>query len=144
MIPDPYFVLYEYQALLLGGKPVFFDTYPDFTLREADLRAALSDETKVILINSPNNPTGAVYSADELEHGGARCEGKEPARLLRRHIRPFCLRRRGPGYFGPALRKYADLRRFLQGLGHDGMAPRLCGRPDAIIDSMVTMQQYVF
>ena len=33
VIPDPYFVLYEYQILLLGGTPVFFDTYPDFTLK---------------------------------------------------------------------------------------------------------------
>lgn len=67
IIPDPYFVLYEYQVLLLGGKPVFFDTYPDFKLREEELRAAVSARTKVILINSPNNPTGAVYSGAELE-----------------------------------------------------------------------------
>jgi aspartate/methionine/tyrosine aminotransferase len=38
IIPDPYFVLYEYQVILLGGKPVFIDTYPDFSLRESELR----------------------------------------------------------------------------------------------------------
>ena len=37
IIPDPYFVLYEYQVMLLGGKPVFIDTYPDFTLKEEAL-----------------------------------------------------------------------------------------------------------
>jgi aspartate/methionine/tyrosine aminotransferase len=67
IIPDPYFVLYEYQVLLLGGKPVFVDTYPDFTLKEAALREAITERTKIILINSPNNPTGMVYSREELE-----------------------------------------------------------------------------
>ena len=67
IIPDPYFVLYEYQVLLLGGKPVFFDTYPDFTLKEEDLRGAITDKTKIILVNSPNNPTGMVFSKEELE-----------------------------------------------------------------------------
>jgi len=67
VIPDPYFVLYEYQVMLLGGQPAFFDTYPDFTLREEALRAALTERTKIILINSPNNPTGTVYSRQELE-----------------------------------------------------------------------------
>ena len=67
VIPDPYFVLYEYQILLLGGKPVFVDTYPDFTLKEDTLRAVITDKTKIILINSPNNPTGMVHSKEELE-----------------------------------------------------------------------------
>jgi aspartate/methionine/tyrosine aminotransferase len=34
IIPDPFFVMYEYQVLLMGGTPVFVDTYPDFRLRE--------------------------------------------------------------------------------------------------------------
>ncbi len=66
IIPDPYFVLYEYQIMLLGGKPIFIDTYPDFILKEDILRKAITDRTKIILINSPNNPTGAVYSKEEL------------------------------------------------------------------------------
>jgi len=62
LIPDPSFVMYEYQTSLLGGTPVFFDTYPDFTLREELLRRAITKKTKIIIINSPNNPTGAVCS----------------------------------------------------------------------------------
>jgi aspartate aminotransferase/aminotransferase len=37
VIPDPYFVMYEYQVLLMGGTPVFVDTYPDFRLREEEV-----------------------------------------------------------------------------------------------------------
>jgi len=50
--------MYEYQVLLMGGVPVFVDTYPDFRLREEALAGALSKRTKFIVINSPNNPTG--------------------------------------------------------------------------------------
>jgi aspartate aminotransferase/aminotransferase len=67
IIPDPYFVLYEYQLILLGAKPVYVDTYPDFSLKEDALRKTLTNKTKAILINSPNNPTGVVYSRPELE-----------------------------------------------------------------------------
>jgi len=67
IIPDPYFVMYEYVVLLMGGTPVFVDTYPDFTLREESLRKAVTEKTKMIIINSPNNPTGAVYSPKELK-----------------------------------------------------------------------------
>jgi aspartate/methionine/tyrosine aminotransferase len=51
IIPDPFFVMYEYQVLLMGGVPVFIDTYPDFRLREEELIKKLSKKTKLILIN---------------------------------------------------------------------------------------------
>ena len=47
--------------------PVFVDTYPDFTLKEEALRKAITKRTKIILVNSPNNPTGMVASRGELE-----------------------------------------------------------------------------
>ena len=66
IIPDPYFVMYEYQVLLMGGVPVFVDTYPDFRLREEEIVKKLSKKTKFIIINSPNNPTGAIYPKEDL------------------------------------------------------------------------------
>jgi len=92
VIPDPYFVLYEYQVLFLGGRPVFFDTYPDFTLREEELRRAITDRTRIILINSPNNPTGMVNSRQELEMVARVAREKDLPRLFRRYLRPFHLR----------------------------------------------------
>ena len=68
VIPDPYFVMYEYQVLLMGGTPVFVDTYPDFRLSEEGLVKKLSKKTKFVVINSPNNPAGAVGS-------GGHCRG---------------------------------------------------------------------
>ena len=67
LIPDPYFVAYEFAVLMFGGVPVFVDTYPDFQLREEAIASKITEKSKIILVNSPNNPTGAVYSRGELE-----------------------------------------------------------------------------
>ena len=51
---------------LVGGKVVYIDTYPDFRIDLDRVAAAITPRTKVILFNSPANPTGAVASADEV------------------------------------------------------------------------------
>lgn len=67
IIPDPYFVMYKHLVNLFGGTPVFVDTYPDFKLTAERLEAAITPRTKAVILNSPNNPTGAVASRQELE-----------------------------------------------------------------------------
>jgi aspartate aminotransferase/aminotransferase len=67
IIPDPYFVMYKHLVNLLGGKCVFVDTYPDFGLHPEKIADKITDKTKIIVVNSPCNPTGAVYSEDELK-----------------------------------------------------------------------------
>jgi len=67
VIPDPYFVMYKHLAHLAGGRAKFVDTYPDFRLRGEALRAAITSHTKMLVLNSPCNPTGITYSRDELE-----------------------------------------------------------------------------
>ena len=64
---DPYFVIYKHVINMLGGKCVFVDTYPDFQLPVEAFRQAITERTKMIVINSPSNPTGTVYSAEELQ-----------------------------------------------------------------------------
>jgi len=66
LIPDPYFVSYKHLVNFVGGKPVFIDTYPDFRLSKEKLRAAISPKTKLLVLNSPANPTGKTYSKNEL------------------------------------------------------------------------------
>lgn len=66
LIPDPYFVMYKHLVNLLGGVPVFYDTYPDFRLRKDALEKKVSPRTKLLILNSPSNPTGAVLSREEL------------------------------------------------------------------------------
>ncbi len=69
IVPAPYWVSYPDIALLCGGKPVFVPCSQNnlFRLRPEDLEAAITPKTKWLILNSPSNPTGAVYSAAELK-----------------------------------------------------------------------------
>ncbi len=64
---DPYFVMYKHLVNMVGAKPVFVDTYPDFRLTEERLNACLTDKTRVLVVNSPSNPTGIVYTPEECK-----------------------------------------------------------------------------
>ncbi|MGM0124122.1 aspartate aminotransferase [Enterococcus sp. AZ194] len=69
IIHEPYFSPYKDQVLFAGGTPVFIPTYEedDFQINLDVLKAAITDKTKAIIINSPNNPTGAVFSAETFK-----------------------------------------------------------------------------
>ena len=68
VIPAPYWVSYPDMVLLAGGAPVLVHAGADqrFKISPAQLKAALNDKTKLVVINSPSNPTGMSYTADEL------------------------------------------------------------------------------
>jgi aspartate aminotransferase/aminotransferase len=63
---DPYFVMYNNLVALAGGRPVLIDTYPDFGIPLDRVAAALGPRTKCVVLNTPNNPTGAVARPDEV------------------------------------------------------------------------------
>jgi len=65
IIPDPYFVMYKHLVNMLGGKCIFVDSYPTFQLPLEKIRRAVTDKTKLIIVNSPSNPTGVVYSEEQ-------------------------------------------------------------------------------
>ena len=69
IVPAPYWVSYPPMVILAGGKPVIVPTRLEdgFKLKLADVQAAATDKTKAIFLNSPSNPTGSVYSAEELK-----------------------------------------------------------------------------
>ena len=69
IIPAPYWVSYPDMVLLAGGEPVFV-TCPQnngFKLRPEDLEAAITPKTKWLILNSPSNPTGAAYTAEDMK-----------------------------------------------------------------------------
>lgn len=83
VIPAPYWVSYPDIVLLADGKPVFVPAGIEqgFKITPAQLEAALTPRTKLVVLNSPSNPTGAVYSRDELAALGAVLE-KHPRVLI--------------------------------------------------------------
>jgi len=64
---DPFFVMYPALVQMCGGVPVPVDSYPDFRLDAAKIEAAITPRTKMILLNSPANPTGVTATAEELK-----------------------------------------------------------------------------
>ena len=66
LTPAPYFVGYNQYSFIAGAALKTVPTDPNFHLDPAAIEAAINENTRVMLINSPNNPTGAVYSAGEL------------------------------------------------------------------------------
>jgi aspartate aminotransferase len=68
VVPAPYWVSYPDMVLLAGGTPVFVNCpeQTGFKLRAEDLDAAITPKTKWVVLNSPNNPTGAAYGEAEM------------------------------------------------------------------------------
>ena len=69
IIPAPYWVSYPQMVLMADGKPVFVEATieQDFKITPAQLEAAITPRTRALILCSPSNPTGSVYSAEELE-----------------------------------------------------------------------------
>lgn len=78
IIPAPYWVSYPQMVLMANGRPVFVEAgiEQDFKITPEQLEAAITPRTRAIILCSPSNPTGSVYSAAELEALAA---------VLRRH-----------------------------------------------------------
>lgn len=69
IIPSPYWVSYPEMVKLADGVPVFVETSEEngFKISPAQLKESINEKTKAIIINSPSNPTGSVYTKSELE-----------------------------------------------------------------------------
>ena len=69
IIPAPYWVSYPDMALLADGVPVIIETgqAENFKISPAQLRQAITEKTRLLVINSPSNPTGVAYSLEELQ-----------------------------------------------------------------------------
>lgn len=67
IIPTPYWTTFPAQVLIAEGKPVFVDTRNSgYVPRVSDIAAAITPATRAIIINTPNNPTGAIYDRATL------------------------------------------------------------------------------
>lgn len=68
IIPAPYWVSYPDMVMMAGGRPVIVPTSPDddFTVRPDALRAHVTPRTRAIVLNTPSNPTGAVYTGKQI------------------------------------------------------------------------------
>src|SRR3954470_18431711 len=86
---DPYFVMYKHLLTMAGGKPVIVDSYPDFRFHADRIERAITPKTKLLILNSPSNPTGVVMSEAEV-HAAIELARKHDLLLLSDEIyEPF-------------------------------------------------------
>jgi len=143
IIFDPFFVMYQPLVSLVGGTAVLIDTYPDFRIDLNRVADAITPKTKLILLNSPANPTGATATAAEIE-GLAKLAAERNVALLSDEIyRAFCY---DEPFLSPA--KFNDQTIVIDGFSKShamtGWRLGFVHGPAAVIDTMVKLQQYTF
>ncbi len=76
LIPIPYWVSYPEQVKLAGGVPVYIEATADqaYKLSAKQIKEAITEKTRAIIINSPSNPTGMIYSEQELQEIADVCK----------------------------------------------------------------------
>jgi len=79
LVPDPGFPMYAGMSAFLGARPVAYPLRPEngFRLDPGDLRARATSESRVLILNSPHNPTGVVHSDEELRAVAALAEERD-------------------------------------------------------------------
>lgn len=79
LLPAPYWVSYEEMIKAAGGKTVVVESSleKDFKVNAADIKKAITDKTKVLMLNSPSNPSGALYTKAELKEIADLLEDKD-------------------------------------------------------------------
>lgn len=77
LIPSPYWVSYPEMVRIAGGTPIVVPATDDFRLDLAKIKPLLSKRTRLILLNSPNNPSGGMYSDDEMRAFAKALEGTD-------------------------------------------------------------------
>ena len=145
---DPYFVMYKQIATWLGAKVVCCDTYPNFSVDIEKLEKHLSSKTKVLVLNSPSNPTGYVNTEDELL-AIAKLAEKYGFYVISDEIyERFCynesyLKNGFPSFFGKCERMIL-LNGFSKSHGVTGWRIGYAVGPPEIIEAMSNLQQYTF
>ena len=143
---DPYFVMYKHLVALAGGVPVPVDSDPDFRFDPDRVEKAISPRTRMLLLDSPANPTGIVMTEDEVVAA---------AELARRHgllivsdeiYAPFLYDAPG-GRLPSAARHYENtlvLRGFSKSHAMTGWRLGYAAGPTPILQQMTKLQQYTF
>ncbi len=145
---DPYFVMYPALTKLVGGVPIIIDTYPDFRIDLNKVADAITPKTKLILLNSPGNPTGAVATESEIR-GLAQIAAEKNVTLLSDEIYSCFFydvptpdsRLPTPCTFNP---RTLVIDGFSKSHGMTGWRLGYVHGPAEIIETMTKLQQYTF
>lgn len=140
---DPWFVMYKHLTTLAGGKVVQVSTYPDFRIRAEAVEAAITDKTKVILFNSPANPTGAVATKEEVRALAAVAAKHNIALISDEIYKSFCY----DGEFHSPATYNEDtivIDGFSKSHSMTGLRLGYVHGPATVVQQMMKLQQFTF
>jgi len=140
---DPYFVMYKHLVNLLGGTCVAVDTYPDFKLTPERVENAVTPRTKLLLVNSPANPTGVCMNKAELS-AVVDVARKHKLLVITDEIYESLLYDTEPVSMVGMYENIICLNGFSKNAAMTGWRVGYAGGPEEIIQSMNTLQQYTF
>lgn len=142
---DPYFVMYKHLLTMAGGKPVIVDSYPDFRFHADRVQKAVTSRSKLLILNSPSNPTGVVMSEREVQDA-VDIARKHDLLVVSDEIYETFLYDQPSGLPSPA--KLYDrtiiLRGFSKSHAMTGWRIGYAAGPEAIISQMTKLQQYTY
>ena len=141
---DPYFVMYKHLTHAMGATPVMVSAYPDFDLPIDALRQAITPRTKLLLINSPANPTGRVIPDDQLRAAAALAREHDLLIVSDEIYLPLSYDRPSPSIYPHAPERTILLRGFSKGHGMTGWRLGYAAGPAAVLEAMTRLQQYTF
>jgi aspartate aminotransferase/aminotransferase len=146
---DPYFVMYKHLLTMAGGKSVIVDSYPDFRFHADRVEKAITPKTKLLILNSPSNPTGVVMSEAEIR-AAVDVAKKHNLLILSDEIyEPFLYdidRKSNNQLYSPAAlyENVVILRGFSKSHAMTGWRLGYAAGPDEVIANMTKLQQYTF
>jgi aspartate aminotransferase/aminotransferase len=146
---DPYFVMYKHLLTMAGGKSVIVDSYPDFRFHAERVEEAITPKTKLLILNSPSNPTGVVMSEAEIR-AAVDIAKKHNLLILSDEIyEPFLYdidRKSNKQLYSPAAlyENVVILRGFSKSHAMTGWRLGYAAGPADVIANMTKLQQYTF
>ncbi len=146
IIPDPYFVVYKHIINMLGGRCVFVDSYPNFELPTKKIAEAITDKTKMIILNSPCNPTGVVYSEEQIKALAGVAAKKDILVMTDEIYERFCYDGECPG-IADYYEKTLVLRGFSKSYAMTGWRLGYVAANESlknVVEEMTKIQQYTF
>ncbi|MCZ6836613.1 MAG: aminotransferase class I/II-fold pyridoxal phosphate-dependent enzyme [Planctomycetota bacterium] len=145
---DPYFVVYPSLAELCGATFVPCDTYPDCRMTAARVEPLITDRTKIVLVNSPGNPSGVVLTNDELKDLVDLCKRKGVLLISDEIYDEFTYEDAREDGRCPSPARFDDqmlvVRGFGKSYGCTGWRMGYVAGPASIIREMAKLQQYTF
>ncbi len=148
IIPDPYFVVYPALGAMAGGAIVYCDTYPNFRMTAERVEPLITSRTKILLLNSPSNPSGVVLGSSELRELVDLCERKGVLVVSDEIYDEFTYEDGREGGRCPSAARFTDRMLLVRGFGKTygctGWRMGYVAGPRVIIEQMAKLQQYTF